>query len=62
MRSQGLNPGGNIMIHGYPADGEEPVEVAQKYNWTNGCIAVTNEEMDEIFAMVDPGTPIEINP
>lgn len=59
---QGLDPGGNIMIHGYPADTVESVEVAQTYNWTNGCIAVTNAAMDEIFAAVEPGTPIEIDP
>ncbi len=60
-RAAGRSPGGNIMIHGFPAKGEKP-EVAQAYNWTNGCIAVTNAEMDEIWEAVDAGTPIEIQP
>lgn len=62
-RRLGLNPGGNIMIHGFPNEGsEEPEDVAQLFNWTSGCIAVTNAEMDEIWQAVDPGTPIEIHP
>jgi murein L,D-transpeptidase YafK len=61
-RERGVNPGGNIMIHGFPNENREPEDVAQMYNWTSGCIAVTNAEMDEIWASVDPGTPIEISP
>jgi murein L,D-transpeptidase YafK len=61
-RELGVNPGGNIMIHGFPNENREPEEEAQMYNWTSGCIAVTNAEMDEIWASVDPGTPIEISP
>jgi len=60
-RASGRSPGGNIMIHGFPAKGEKP-EVAQTFNWTNGCIAVTNAEMDEIWESVEAGTPIEIQP
>ncbi|MDX9873708.1 MAG: L,D-transpeptidase family protein [Spongiibacteraceae bacterium] len=58
----GLDPGGAIMIHGQPANSEQPPELAQLFNWTSGCIAVTNEEMDEIWAAVDVGTPIHIKP
>jgi murein L,D-transpeptidase YafK len=61
-RRLGLNPGGNVMIHGFPNEGGEQPEVAQLFNWTGGCIAVTNAEMDEIWLAVDPGTPIEIHP
>jgi len=61
-RAQGVNPGGNIMIHGFPNQNREPPELAQRYNWTSGCIAVTNAEMDEILESVEPGTPIEIAP
>lgn len=61
-RQRGVNPGGNIMIHGYPEDGSESPEVASIFNWTNGCIAVTNEAMDEIWTVVEPGTPIDILP
>lgn len=57
-----VNPGGGIMIHGL----SKHVEYLGKYHiiddWTEGCIAVTNEEMDEIWKLVPDGTPIEILP
>ena len=58
----GLRPGGSIMIHGQPKDHPWPEDVAQTFNWTNGCIAVTDRQMDEIWQAVDAGTPIEIDP
>jgi murein L,D-transpeptidase YafK len=61
-RERGVDPGGSIMIHGFPNNNQESPEVAQRYNWTSGCIAVTNAEMDEIWAYVEAGTPIEISP
>lgn len=61
-RRAGVNPGGAIMIHGQPENSDWPPEIAQRFNWTNGCIAVTNEEMDEIWEAVDVGTLIEIQP
>lgn len=57
-----VNPGGDIMIHGLPPDIHMPPSVVQEFNWTDGCIAVTNHQMDEIWAAVDVGTPIEILP
>lgn len=61
-RRLGVDPGGDIMIHGLP-NGREWVGTAhRRYDWTNGCIAVTNDEMDEIWALVADGTPIEIQP
>ncbi len=58
----GVNPGGDIMIHGL----SKKVEFLGKYHiiedWTEGCIAVTNEEIDEIWELVPKGTPIEILP
>ena len=61
-RRAGLEPGGNVMIHGLP-NGERWVgEVHRAYDWTNGCIAVTDDEMNEIWELVDDGTPIEIRP
>ena len=61
-RLAGVDPGGGVMIHGVP-DGERWVGAAQRfYDWTNGCIAVTDDEMDEIWELVDDGTPIEIRP
>ena len=57
----GLNPGGSIMIHGLP-NGEEDMAFAYKgLDWTDGCIAVTNEEMREIWSLVPDGTPIQID-
>lgn len=58
----GVKPGGSIMIHGQPKDHPWPEEVAQTFNWTNGCIAVTDWQMDEIWDAVDEGTPIKIQP
>ena len=58
----GLDPGGSIMIHGLP-NGEEDMAFAYKgLDWTDGCIAVTNKEIDEIWALVSNGTPISIQP
>jgi len=51
-RNLGVDPGGDIFIHGTPA------QFAGKPDWTWGCIAVTNEEMDEIFPMIETGTSI----
>ncbi|HEY3697731.1 MAG TPA: L,D-transpeptidase family protein [Spongiibacteraceae bacterium] len=58
----GLNPGGSIMIHGQPNVKTWPEEIAQTFNWTSGCIAVTDDQMDEIWSAVDAGTPIRIQP
>ncbi len=58
----GVDPGGSIMIHGIPEHSEFPESLVQSYNWTNGCIAVTNREMEEIWAAVKEGTPIDILP
>jgi murein L,D-transpeptidase YafK len=58
----GVDPGGDVMIHGLP-NGERWVgEVHRAYDWTNGCIAVTDDELSEIWELVDDGTPIEIRP
>lgn len=58
----GVSPGGNIMLHGL---GKEYAWVGKAHvlhDWTDGCVAVTNEEMDEMWKMVRIGTPIEIKP
>jgi len=58
----GVSPGGLIMIHGMP-NGRAATEMNHPINnWTNGCIAVTNEEMDEIWSLVEDGTTIIIFP
>ena len=60
----GYDPGGDIMIHGYP--NKVPAFLFRfwhKWNdWTAGCIAVTNEEIKEIYDAVKDGTPITILP
>jgi murein L,D-transpeptidase YafK len=58
----GVPLGGLIMIHGLP-NGVPAARVGHPWNnWTNGCIAVTNREMDEIWSLVDDGTAIIIYP
>ena len=59
---KGVNPGGAIMIHGQKNGLGQLSWLTQRVNWTNGCIAVTNIEMDEIWEAVKVGTPIEILP
>lgn len=58
----GNEPGDNIMIHGLGPKMAFLGETHRSADWTNGCIAVTNAEMDEIWRLVQPGTPIEIRP
>jgi len=61
-KAKGVNAGGQIMIHGQPNGLGRLAFLTQQFNWTDGCIAVTNKEMNEIWAMVDAGTPIDILP
>jgi len=61
-REKGVNPGGLIMIHGQKSGLGWLSWLSQNFNWTDGCIAVTNEEMDEIWDLVKVGIPIEIRP
>jgi murein L,D-transpeptidase YafK len=61
-RQAGVSPGGDIMIHGQPKGYGWWAWLFQMFDWTNGCLAVTDDEMKEIWDMVADGTPIEINP
>jgi len=61
-RSLGVSAGGDIMIHGLPARQAWVGERHRDFDWTEGCIAVTNQEIDEIFTAVPVGTPILIKP
>ena len=61
-KKKGVSPGGFIMIHGQKNGYGWAAWITQYFNWTDGCIAVTNSEMDEIWEAVDIGTPIEIKP
>ena len=54
-RAAGVDPGGDIMIHGQPNSG-----ALREGDWTQGCIAVSDAEMDEIWSLVADGTAIEI--
>ncbi len=58
----GFSPGGDIMIHGLPNKLQFLENYYTNTDWTDGCIAVTNDEMDEIWTLVDEGTPIAIYP
>ena len=58
----GLNPGGSIMIHGLPNEAGDLSFAYEGLDWTEGCIAVSNEAMDEIWQLVSDGTPITILP
>jgi len=59
-RQQGVNPGSYIMIHGLPNHLERPLSYYETRDWTNGCIAVNNAHMVEIWMLTDYMTPIEI--
>lgn len=61
-KRKGVAPGGSIMIHGQKNGFGRLSSLSQWFNWTNGCIAVTNSEMDEIWGLVKVGTEIEILP
>lgn len=56
--AQGRLPGGDIFIHGQGPEGH--VLARQRRDWTVGCIAVTDPEVEDIYAMVGDGTPILI--
>jgi murein L,D-transpeptidase YafK len=59
---RGVAPGGDIMIHGLP-NGYGALGASHRlHDWTDGCIAVTDSEIDEIWKLVPDGTPIEIQP
>jgi murein L,D-transpeptidase YafK len=58
----GVDPGGDIMIHGLANGLGWLGSWHRAIDWTDGCIAVTDEEMDEIWSAVADGTPIEIKP
>ena len=59
-KDKGVSAGGFIMVHGQRNKLGWPSSVTQKFNWTNGCIALTNAEMDEFMSLVNIGTKIQI--
>ncbi len=61
-RKLGASPGGDVEIHGLGAKYGWVGARHRLVDWTDGCVAVTNEEIDEIWPMVPVGTPVEIRP
>lgn len=61
-RARGKKPGGNIMIHGLTDYYAMIGAFHRRIDWTSGCIAVTNQEIEEIWRAVPNGTTIEIKP
>jgi murein L,D-transpeptidase YafK len=61
-REQDVSPGGDIMIHGLPNGQSEVGAAHREFDWTEGCIAVTDEEIEEIWRAAPLGTVIEIRP
>jgi len=59
-RKLGVNPGSAIEIHGIPWWFGRLGPVQHRIEWTDGCIAVSNSQIEEIWKMVPVGTPVEI--
>jgi murein L,D-transpeptidase YafK len=61
-RKMGVSAGGDVYVHGLP-NGYKWVGASHRLkDWTDGCVAVTDEEIDEIWKVVPDGIPIEIRP
>lgn len=58
----GIDPGGQIMIHGQPNEPRYDESRYLEWDWTDGCIAVSNSDMVDIWLMTEEETPIEIRP
>jgi lipoprotein-anchoring transpeptidase ErfK/SrfK len=61
-RREGTSPGGMIMIHGTPISDDYPEWYFASLDWTDGCIAMNNADMREVWSLVKDGTMIEIRP
>jgi murein L,D-transpeptidase YafK len=61
-RKDGVSPGGDIMIHGLRNGFGWLGKLHRFADWTLGCVAVTNEEMEELWRAVPDGTPVELKP
>ena len=59
---RGVDPGSMIMIHGTPVDEEYPEWFFDGLDWTNGCIALDNRSMQELWDLAPDGTLVEIRP
>jgi len=61
-RRRGVSPGGDIMIHGQPNRSPLPASQLQTFDWTDGCIALTDAQMDALWDVIDTPVPILIVP
>jgi murein L,D-transpeptidase YafK len=61
-RAKGIDPGGQIMIHGLPNAPKYPESRYVGTDWTDGCIAVSNSDMVDLWLMTSVAMPIEIRP
>ena len=61
-RREGVSPGSMIMIHGTPDTEENPENLFHTLDWTDGCIAMKNYEMREVWNLTKDGTMVEIRP
>ena len=61
-KKQNVSPGGDVFVHGLPNGYGWIGKGHRMKDWTDGCIAVTDEEIEEIWRLVPDGTPIEIRP
>jgi len=61
-QTMGVTAGGDVMIHGLPNGEGSMGSDHRAYDWTNGCVAVTDEEIDELWTEVPVGTPVRIKP
>lgn len=61
-RAHGVTTGGDIMIHGLPDEFASYGSAHRQWNWTKGCIAVTNAEIEEIWSAIPDGATIQIKP
>jgi murein L,D-transpeptidase YafK len=61
-RHQHVDPGGSIMLHGLPNSLRHPPEYYAQSDWTDGCIAMSDSDMVELWMMTQDNTPIDIRP
>jgi lipoprotein-anchoring transpeptidase ErfK/SrfK len=57
-----MDPGGNVLIHGEPNVLNHEGKALLLKDWTAGCIGMKNLDVDEVWRLVDDGTPIDIFP
>jgi murein L,D-transpeptidase YafK len=61
-KAKSVAPGEDIMIHGQKNGFGWAAFIVQQFNWTRGCIALSNDDMEKVWQSVDTGTKIEIKP